>query len=386
MARRDQRIFKRRRFTRYKGNALWPVLMAVLSLCGLFLLYLFIFKLAVPFVGSLFKDKREVIMPTATPEQMGDLSTRIREALLNAKFKNISYPVILGDDIFFAAGSDNASNPKLDKIYVANAQTSNFSSPGPQLLEGIAEAECGYILHLDVNASYIVYFDGYSTGGGLLKLYDRNTKQTKTLYKVDYGYIDPKLSGAKCVFLLRVSDSVQKLYSMDVVTGETTTLHVFNNSPLGKLEPGVSTKDVVYVAENPTMTDSNRYNLIYIQSINGTQQTFDPGLYAYSPVTNGTAIAFTDRMQGGALYLSVNGSMQKKIAENVTGYGLAEHFLAWCEQGRIYVYFWQQDKVYQVTKSGEYAMLASVSAHAVTWFDITTPVRERDILKFAVLD
>ena len=384
MARRDQRIFKRRRFTRVRGNALWPVLMALLSLGGLFLLYLFVFKLAAPFVGSLFKDKREVVMPTATPEQKGDLSTYIREVLLNYKLKNISYPVILGDDIFFAGGSDNASNPKLDKIYVSHASSSNVEN-NATAVEGI-EAECGYILSLDVSASYIVYFDGYNTGGGLLKLYDRNSKQVRVLYKVDYGYLVPKLCGTKCVFLLRESDSVQKLYSMDVATGETTTLHVFKNSPLGKLEPGVSAKDVAYVAENPNMTDSERYNLIYIQPLTGNVQTFDPGIYAYSPVTNGGAIAFTDRMQGGALYLSVNGSMQKKIAENVSGYGLAEHFLAWCEQGRIYAYFWQQDKVYQVSRPGEYAMLSSVSAHALTWFDITAPVRERDILKFAILD
>lgn len=384
MARRDQRIFKRRRFTRFRGNALWPVLMAVLSVCGLLLAYLFVFKLAVPFIGALFTDKREVIVPTSTPEQMGDLSDHIREILLNYKFKHVSYPVILGDDIFFASGSDNAQNPKLNKIFSVQTVNSNVEEKIAEL-EGI-EAECGYILHLDAGASFIVYFDGYNTGGGLLKLYDRATKQTKTLCKIDYGSVVPKLSGTKCVFLQRVSNSRQVLYSMDVITGEVTTLHVYVNSPLGKTQPGVSSKNVVYVAENPKLTDSERYNMIYIQSFDGSLQTFDPGLYAYSPVTCGTAIAFTDRMQGGALYLSVNGSMQKKIAQNVSGYGLAEHFLAWCEQGRIYVYFWQQDKVYRVSKAGEYAMLASVSAHAVAWFDITAQVRERDILKFAVLD
>jgi len=382
--RKDQRIFKHRRFYRFKGTVLWPILMAALALAGLFLLYHLVFGLAVPFVGKLFRDDREVIMPTATPEQYSDLSGHIREVLFTSLFKHVSYPVMLGDDIFFASGSDNALNPKLDKIYVSKAQTSNSALPAR--ITGI-EAECGYILHLDVNASYIVYFDGYKGGGGLLKLYDRNTQQVRTLCAVDYGSVIPKLSGTKCVFLQRVSSTKEKLYSLDIETGEVTTLHVYDNSPLGKVQPGVSEKDVAFVAENPKLSDSDRYNLIYIQSFDGTQKTFDPGLYAYDPVTNGNAIAFTDRLgKGGALYLSVGGSMQKKIAENVSGYGLADNFLIWCEQGRIYAYFWKENKTYRVSKPAEYAMLASVSEHAVTWFDITAQVRERDILKFAVLD
>jgi hypothetical protein len=78
--------------------------------------------------------------------------------------------------------------------------------------------------------------------------------------------------------------------------------------------------------------------------------------------------------------------MQRKIADNVSAYGLAQNFLAWCQQGRIYAYFWQQNQVYEITKPGVYAMLSTISAHAVAWFDITTPVRERDIMQFAILD
>ena len=384
MARKDQRIFRNKRFSRYRGSALWPVLMAVLSLCGLFLAYRLVFHVIVPFAGDLFKDDREVVLPTATPQMMGDLSDRIQEVLLTSPFKHISYPVILGNDIFFASGSDNAQNPKLDQIFLSKTQTSN--SVTPKAIEGI-EAQCGYILHLDVNASYIVFFDGYRTGGGLLKVYERDTQLVRTLCSVDYGVVCPKLSGTKCIFLQRTSLEQEKLYCMDVETLEVTTLHVYDDSPLGKCEIGVSDSDIVFVAENPDLTDSEKYNTIYIQSLNGTMRTFDPGLYAYSPVINGNAIAFSDRLDGGgALYLSVDGAMQKKIAQNVYSYGLAQRFLAWCEQGRVYVYYWADDKTYMVSKPEEYAMLTTVSDHAVAWFDITAEKRERDILKFAVLD
>lgn len=384
MARKDSKIFKKRRFSRYRGSALWPVLMVVLALVGLFLAYRLVFHTIIPFIGDLFNDDRVVVMPTPTPQAVGDLSDKTREVLLASKFKHISYPVILGDDIFFASGVDNAQNPKLDKIYFSRAQTSN--SVSPEEVEGI-EAECGYILNLDVNAQYIVFFDGYREGGGLLKIYDREAKTMRTLCTVDYGAVRPRLSGTKCIFLQRTSPTQEKLYCMDVQTLEVTTLHVYDQSPLGKSDFGVSSDDIVFVAENPELTDSEKYNMIYIQSFDGTMRTFDPGLYAYAPVTNGEAVAFTDQLgTDGALYLSVGGAMQKKIADNVYSYGLAQNFLAWCEKGCVYVYFWEDDQTYMVSRPGEYAMLTTISDHAVAWFDITAEKRERDILKFAVLD
>ncbi len=384
MAKRDQKIFKKRRFSQYRGSALWPALMAVMALCGLLLAYCLVAHVIVPLVGNLFEDDRQVVLPTPTQQAVGDLSEKIREVLLTSPFKHISYPVILGDDIFFASGCDNAQNPKLDKIYLSQTQTSN--SITAKEVTGIV-AECGYILHLDVNASYIAFFDGYQDGGGLLKVYDRVTEQVRTLCTVDYGAVCPRLSGTKCIFLQRTSPEQEKLYCMDVETMEVTTIHVYDDSPLGKSDFGVSDKDIVYVTENPNLTDKEKCNLIHIQSFDGTMQTFDPGLYAYAPVTNGNAIAFTDKLDAsGALYLSVGGAMQRKIADNVYSYGLAQRFLAWCEQGRIYVYYWEENKIYMVSKPDEYAMLCTVSDHAVAWFDITAEKRERDILKFAVLD
>jgi hypothetical protein len=382
-----KRVFRRRRnrlFSDFRGSAAWPVVMTLLALCGLFLAYLFVSNVAIPFVSRLFRDDRRVVMPTATPEQVGDASGRIREVLLTNPFKHISYPVLLGNDIYFASGSDNAQNPKLDKIFMTQTYTS--SAITPKEIAGIV-AECGYILHLDVSANYIVYFDGYRTGGGLLKVLNRTSGQVKTLYTVDYGVVLPKLSGRKCVFLQRISDKQEKLYSMDIETGEVTTLHVYNDSPLGKYQAGVCDKNVVFAVENPKMADSERYNLIKIVAFDGQTRTYDPGMFAYAPVTNGTAIAFTDSpRQSGALYLSINGAMHKKISDKASGYGLADNFLAWCEGGRIFAHFWEQNKTVRVSSLGEYAMLASVSKHGITWFDITAEKRERDILKYTVLD
>ena len=78
--------------------------------------------------------------------------------------------------------------------------------------------------------------------------------------------------------------------------------------------------------------------------------------------------------------------MSRKLADNVSGYGMADNFVAWSEQGRIYTYDLNTGKKGRVSRPAEYALLASVSHHAVAWFDITAEKREQDILKFAILD
>ena len=111
-------------------------------------------------------------------------------------------------------------------------------------------------------------------------------------------------------------------------------------------------------------------------------------MYAFKPMTNGKAIIWCDNFASANanLYLSQDDAMPKKLGENVSGYGIADNFVAYCQNGRIYIYYLATGELAQLSKSTEYAMLAGVSNHGVTWFDITDENRERDILKFAVLD
>ena len=89
---------------------------------------------------------------------------------------------------------------------------------------------------------------------------------------------------------------------------------------------------------------------------------------------------------GAGLYLSVEGNRPKKIAEGVQGFGLGENFLAFTQGGVVWAYFFRTDTLCRVSPVGEYCFLGDVGEHGVAWFNITDEVRERDILKYAVLD
>ncbi|MBQ9989231.1 MAG: hypothetical protein IJP30_05815 [Clostridia bacterium] len=368
------------------GSRYWPLLLIGLMIIAAILLFLLTKNTLIPALRKLFIPGDIATVPIGTPETMNTLTEWEREVLLTSKFKHVSYPVILGDDIVFAAGSDNAQNPKLAEIYIANTFTSNARTP--EKVEEIL-AERGDILHLDVSAEYIVYFDGAKTGGGAVMLYDRLDGTVRMLAEADLGWPKPYIAGEYCVWLQRTEPTQEKLLCMDIDSGEVVTLAVFNNSALGLSEPGVQGDLVVYVQEDPEHVGSQRYNRIVLLSLKTGQQTiYDPGMYAFSPVTNGRDIAFTDKMGdvNGSLYLSLDGAMHKRIADNVSAYGLGENFLAYCRYGRIYIYDWKTGQTSQLTQNREYAMLASVSEHGVAWFDITMERRERDILKFAILD
>lgn len=390
MAKRGgQKIFhSHRRFRRARGSRAWPFAVCAGAVAAVALLVYLLAAVVVPFVGRLFGGSQtQVLMPTSTPEQAEDLTGYIREVLLiTNKYPHVSAPVILGDEIFLAAGMDNARNPKLDEIYMVKADKASSSSMEP--LEGILAQ--GDILSLSVNADYIVYFDGQKTGGGLLMAYSRAEKRAWQLKQVQSGWPSVALcGGTKAVFTERTGTQTERLYMLDILTGENTTLAVYEHSPMGLCTPGVCDTAVAYVAADPTKADSTQYNLIYLQPLDGSAaKVIDPGMYAYNPVTNGSSVAWSDGMgsASASLYVSVEGGMSKKLADNVSGYGMADHFVAWSEQGRIYTYNLKTGKKGRVSRPAEYALLASVSHHAVAWFDITAEKREQDILKFAILD
>ena len=341
----------------------------------------------IPFFGRLFRGEQTVFpSPTPQEQQAGDLSDRIREVLLTNQFRYVSKPALIGDEIYFASGADNALNPALVNIYQSTAATSN--SQVPQKIEGI-EAQNDHILSLAVSADYIVYFDAKETGGGTIMAYDRTSKTVTPLKTVLYGVINIYLEGQWAFWVERTAPQERKLFMMNVKNGELTTLKVYGDSPMGLSEPGVCDTEIVFVEEDPERANSEQYNHIVRQSLStGEKTTFDPGMYAFDPVSNGSALAWSDHFGAAdsTLYLSVDGSMPRKMAENVSGYGLGENFLAWCENGQIWAYYYRTDELFRVSRPAEYAQLETVSDHGVAWRDVTDEQRERDILKFAGLD
>ena len=342
-----------------------------------------IFSVIAPAIRSAFSGGQNEILPTPTPAEMVDMTDKIEEILLTSASKNVSKPSIVGDTILFASGGDTGKGAQMTGITIYDRLKDKSEK-----VEGI-KLQHDNILTMAANADYILYIDSVNTGGGSLFCYNRQTSELKEIKKIANGFPEIKISGEYAVWTERTGQVTEKLYMMNLKSNELTTLEVFEDSPMGLSQAGVAKNEIVWSAPDPERPENDKYSILKILSLESGEITeYHPDMYIFNPVTNGKARAWTDANGGpqSTLYFSLNGTSPKVIAQNVSGYGMGENFLAYCSQGRIYAYFWANDSVARISKDSELAMLTAVSDHAVTWLDITDEKRERDILKYMIVD
>ncbi|MDL2220334.1 hypothetical protein LJC55_01560 [Eubacteriales bacterium OttesenSCG-928-N14] len=410
MARRNRVFRKRRSFAQLRGSKVWQTikLLAVLALTVM-VVVLFV-NYGWPFVKDIMgwtTEEPPLVQPT--PTQIGDMTGRIRELTLGAPHRRISYPVIIGDSIYFPTGVNSAGNPSHKQIYVNKmGVTGNIQVRGPQ---GIYDN----IFTMDVNANNIVYFDCRSEApnGGAIFMVERNPQLFETdpqtaegaetiannsppvpikLKDIAYGSdLKVQFVGEEYItFVERTGSRQDKLYLMNVNTHELTVLCVYEDSPLGLSQPGVGGNAVVWAAPDPNRPTNDRYAVIHSIQVggDGTISTYNPEMYVFNPVTNGRVTAWTDSNMGpnATLFMSVEGAAPKRLAEGVANYGMGENFVAWAEDGKVYVHYWDRNITAQVSTEDEYAFLVSFSPNAIGWFDITNSSYDRTRYKYALLD
>jgi len=339
----------------------------------------------IPFIQEkFFPSVGDNVLPTQSAAPIEDLTSKTREVLLTGGNTSIGDPVMLGDDIFFAGGKDAQGN----NLYAINVH--NTMTRKTEVIPGIrAKNDC--ILSIDVSADHIVYFDSKNSGGGNIYAYNRETEKITELMRISYGWPEVAIAGEYAVWMERTGNVTEKLYVMHIETQELTTLAVFEDSPFGLSHPGTHKGEIVWAEADPERTEDATQGVLKILALDGTMaepETYFPEMFVYSPVTNGSARAWIDSSldDGAGLYLSVDGTRPKKIADGVQDYGLGNNFLAYSRGGAIWAYFYEDDRLARLSTVGEYCYLGCVSSHGVAWFDISDTTRERDILKYAVLD
>lgn len=381
-----------------------PFILLISSILIIGLAGFVLVKYVVPPVRNLLgQDINEVKLPAASQETYGDLTGRIQELLLTKSYKSVGVPTILGDQIYFTAGTDTATNnPRLSHIYSRDRSQAGLTTEF-NVLSKVTTDENGKeyfeaelllndnIIFIDVNADYVAYFDGKSEGGGTVCAYVREQRKVIELKQVYYGTPEVKLAGDNVVWLERTAKDTDKLYMMNIHDQDLITLATFNKSPYGLSQPGVSSEQIVWADYNDEHPDNEKFSIIRVRSVPYVPDEsvdYPVDMYVHDPVTNGSELAWTDGNEGkgATLYLSVDRGMPKKIATDVSYHGLGKEFLAWCANGEIWIYRWKEGKTYRVSKQTEMAILCDVSDHAVVWFDITDERRTQDIVKFAVLD
>ncbi len=342
--------------------------------------------------------------PTATPvnKHPADMTKLQKEILMRytnngntVAIPNASIPNANGHEIVFSSGKDAIGAIRFSNIFVFDT-----ANPDNGLQRVLSDAlKNDNILEPCIDENRIVWFDAKNGGGGTIYAYDRKTQATTAIKTSYFGL--PKLNLYQNYIAwieyagTKDATMVDKLYIYDLVSGESTALELFRNSPAGTSAAYIDgTGNLIWATVKPTgddVTDTEEnkpvtciINSAKLGEANAQIKRYDPGMYVHNPMSNGTATIWTDTngVPASALWASIGGQAPEKIADGTTQYGIGKDFAAYTKDQTLYLYFFEDKRT---CKLGEDAQLGSVNGNTVVWFKVGQDISQ-SIVKYAVID
>ena len=225
-----------------------------------------------------------------------------------------------------------------------------------------------------MNARWIVYLDAAANGGGRLMAYDRQTQEAKALKTVHTGLVRPVLYGDTAVWIERTGQSRDKLFAVDLNTGESATIAIFDGSPYALSKPFLYESTLLYVSPEGKLTaldlDSGASETVAVDTD-----------YVHDPQMNGDGITFLDTdhaADGHVLFYDGTGTVT--VASGAVDFFLGDGFIAYSRYDKNYVYFYGDGTTFCTTRSDETAMLLAAGGDVIVWMDVTW--RDKDILEW----
>jgi len=225
-----------------------------------------------------------------------------------------------------------------------------------------------------MNARWIVYLDAAANGGGRMMAYDRTARAAKELKTVHTGLPKPMVYENTAVWMERTGQSRDKLFLVDLETGESVTLAIYDSSVYALSDPYVYDGTLLYVAPDGALTK--------LDLKTGTSGTVPVEAdYVHDPKMNGDGIAFldSDHAPDGRI-LWYDGTRTVEVASGAADFALGDGFVAYTRYDKNYVWFYRDGTTFCTTRSDESAMLLAAGGDVIVWMDVTW--RDKDIMEF----
>ena len=226
-----------------------------------------------------------------------------------------------------------------------------------------------------MNSRWIVYLDSAANGGGRMVAYRRGTKEVRVLKTVHIGLPKPLLYEDTAFWLERTGENRDKLFAVDLQTGESATLAVYDGSPYALSKPYLYEHTLLYVAPDGTLTaldlETNESRIIDVGAS-----------YVHDPKMNADGIAFldSDHAKDGRL-LWYDGTETVEITEpGVVDFALGDGFIAYSLHEKNYVFYCADRTTFCTTRKDETAMLLAAGGKTLVWMDVTW--RDKDIMEY----
>lgn len=225
-----------------------------------------------------------------------------------------------------------------------------------------------------MNDRWIVYLDAAANGGGRMAAYDRTSGEARTLKTVHVGLPKPVLYGNTAFWIERTGESRDKLFAVDLETGESATLVIFDGSSHALSKPFVYGSTLLYVSPGGELTA--------LDLASQSAETVDVGTsYIHDPQMNADGIAFldSDHARDGHI-LWYDGTNTTEVVTGAVDFSLGDGFIAYSRFDKNYIYYYGDGTTFCITRSDETAMLLGAGGKTVVWMDVTW--RDKDIMEY----
>ena len=225
-----------------------------------------------------------------------------------------------------------------------------------------------------MNDRWIVYLDAAANGGGQMTAYNRATKETRVLKVVHTGLPKPVIDGDTAFWIERTGQSRDKLFAVDLLTGESATLAIYDGASYALSKPFAFEGTLLYVAPDGQLTGLNLSS--------GASETIKPDAsYVHDPQMNADGIAFldSDHARNGHV-LWYDGQTTTEVVSGAVDFVLGNGFIAYSRFNKNYVYYYGDGTTFCTTRSDETAILLGGGEDVIAWMDVTW--RDKDIMEF----
>ena len=225
-----------------------------------------------------------------------------------------------------------------------------------------------------MNERWIVYLDAAANGGGRMMAYERQTRKTRELKTVHTGLPRPMVWQDTAIWIERTGQSRDKLFAVDLETGESATLAIFDNSPYALSDPYLYGSTLLYAAPDGALTT--------LDLATGRTGTVPVDVsYVHDPQMNADGIAYLDSDHGadGSIWFW-DGDKTVEVAKGAADFAMGDGFIAYSRYDKNYVYYYADGTTFCTTRSDETALLLAAGGKVLVWMDVSW--RDKDIMEY----
>ena len=300
-----------------------------------------------------------------------DLS-RVQHEILIPEYQYASDFSVVGDTILFVVGNytpDGTAAFTRVILYDTEARQATYQK---------LDLQYKSIRHPRMNDRWIVYLDALSSGGGQIRVFNRETEENRVLKTVHLGLPVLALWEDTVFWVERTGTSRDKLFGCDLNTGESVTLEIFENTDAGVSAVDAGGGKLVYV------TGPGALKTLDLATGEAKEDHF--GVTVHDPRTDGRITAFLTGFHGedsDLVYLDETGTLIT-VAHGAANFALAEGAIVYGMLDRTYVYFLDDGATFCLTRPSESAMFLGAGGDFAIWMDVTW--RDRDIIEYMHLN